>query len=157
MTARTRNLALAFLVGALAAGASGALSGASSAAPTASAPQCWVDVYNDYAIGGPDRASAATESDAIGKGREAMNQDSSRSSAENDSESIAADPNVAAARRALYDNARRQGTGQAPGTSDWVYTDDTGAVRGLLVLEEVRGAWHVLEEHVLVNDGRCTR
>ena len=51
MKVRTRNLALAVTVGALAVGTSVTLSGASSAAPTASAPQCWVDVYNHYAIG----------------------------------------------------------------------------------------------------------
>ena len=55
-------------------------------------------------------ASAVTESEAIGRSREAINQDLSKSNAKNYSESMAADPNVTAERRQTAIR-RRQTTG----------------------------------------------
>lgn len=126
---------------------------------SAEAPECWVDVINDLEPAGAgvtavaDREPPATADEAVERGLRDVEADGAESRRRGDRESVSADPQVFAARRALYAGAR-PGTDQASGTSEWVWHDE-GRARGVLVMVQAQGGWRVVEEHFLVSEGPC--
>lgn len=126
----------------------------------AEAPECWVDVYNDYLVEDLPAASPAvrdalpeTADEAVERGRRDIEADDVESRRRGDSESVSADPEVFAARQTLYAGAR-PGTSEPSGSSEWVWAEE-GLTKGAIVMEQVQGGWRIIEEHFLVRNGRC--